>query len=94
MTDLNENTEAEIREELAVDHYSLLMHWYSFTYMGASLDCGGTCNASTYTGYLDKKVTVPRIHENKANAGVVDGATLVAVCYLGYMTKAEFTTDA
>jgi len=60
-------------------------HWYSFSYAD-----GSGCQASTYTGYESLGVTLPMIMENKVNAHVSQGAVLLAVCYLGHMTKSEF----
>ena len=69
------------------------LHWFCFSYMGRCLELGRNCEASTYSGYSNKNLTLKIINANKKNAGVHDGATLVAVSYLGYMTKKEFTAD-
>ena len=66
------------------------LHWYCFSYSGIDLDSGKTCQASTYTGFDSKVVTVKRITENKLNAGVSDDSVLIAVSYLGYMLKSDF----
>lgn len=70
-----------------------LLYWYCFSYLGGALEDGKSCNASTYTGYENKKVTVARINENKKNAGVKNGATLISVSYLGRMTGKEMRED-
>lgn len=60
-------------------------HWYCFTYAAAGMQ------ASTYTGYEKKGVTMQMIDENKKNAGVPQESVLLACIHLGYMTKDEFT---
>jgi hypothetical protein len=63
-------------------------HWYSFTYTS------GAEAGSTYTGYEGKGVTLKMIQDNKANAHMPVPSVLLSVCYLGYMTKEEFTEGA
>lgn len=64
-------------------------HWFCFSYRGYNLDDGLTCDASTYTGYNHKNITLKAIKENKVHAGVRDSAVLISVSYLGYMNKEE-----
>ena len=59
-------------------------HWFCFTYADSNVQ------ASTYSGYEDKNVTLAMIEANKVNAGVSSGAVLTACIWLGYMTRAEF----
>lgn len=63
-------------------------HWYSFTYQH------GNSIASTYTGYKGKGVTLKMIQDNKGNAKMPIDSVMISVCYLGYMTKAEFIEGA
>ena len=67
-----------------------LLHWYCFSYIGHGIDDGLTINVSTYTGYFKKNVTNAMILKNKEYAGVTHTAVLIAVSYLGYMTREEF----
>jgi hypothetical protein len=64
-------------------------HWYCFAFVGNSVEDGKECRSCTYTGYLDKLITMPRIKENEQYAGMKDGAVLLSVSYLGYMTKEQ-----
>ena len=66
------------------------LHWFCFSYTGKDLDGGWQCSASTYSGFSDRRLTLLRIAEGKALAGVTDEAVLLSASYLGYMTKAEF----
>ncbi len=69
------------------------LHYYCFSYSGRSLTCGGRCEASTYTGYSDKKLTKGRVDTNKKFAGVTDEAVLISAAYMGWMTEAELLGD-
>lgn len=68
------------------------LHYYCFTYIGLN-ETELQCNASTYTGYLEKEITIKKINENKKNAGVNDNAVLLAASYLGYMTTETMTGE-
>jgi len=65
-------------------------HWFCFSYKGTDLEGNRDCDASSYVGYDTKKVTLSMINENKRYADVTDKAVLIAVSYLGRMTKATF----
>ena len=65
-------------------------HFFCFSYSGKDLEGNRECEASSYVGYDTKKVTLQMINENKGYAGVTDKAVLIAVSYLGRMTKATF----
>jgi len=67
----------------------VMQHWYCFSYVGKT-DEGRECQASTYTGYEEKKITLLNIEANKVNAKVNKGAVLIACSYLGHMTREEF----
>lgn len=69
-------------------------HWYLFAFSGIEIESGRQCQASTYTGFPDKEITLAIIQEQKRNAGVTRSAVPIAVNYLGWMTKEEFTLDA
>ena len=69
------------------------LHWFCFTYSGKDNDSGRQCFACTYTGYNDKIISKRMIDHEKYNAGVKQDAVLLAVSYLGYMTKAEMTGE-
>lgn len=64
------------------------LHWYSFAYSS------GDETGSTYTGYDNKGVTLKMIQDNQVNAGMTKRSVLLSVCYLGYMTKAQFAEGA
>jgi hypothetical protein len=64
-------------------------HWYCFAFVGVSEENGKECRACAYTGYPDKLITMQKIQENERYAGVKDGAVLLSVSYLGYMTKEQ-----
>lgn len=66
-----------------------MSHWYCFSYAGESSESGRQCHACTYVGYQEKRVTKPMIEANKETAGVKEGAVLMAVSYLGHMTREE-----
>ena len=76
------------REASGVDAV-VMRHWYCFSYNGTNPQTGLDCAASTYAGYERQRVTKPMIDENKKHAGVNEGAVLIAVSYLGYMTREE-----
>ncbi len=59
-------------------------HWFCFTYADAN------SQASTYTGFDEKNITLAMITANKINAKVSNKAVLLACIYLGFMTKKEF----
>ncbi len=65
----------------------VMLHYYCFSYIGKDSETGEDCQASTYTGYPEKGITMPMIDENKKNACVNNGAVLLAVSYLGFMTR-------
>jgi len=69
------------------------LHWFCFSYTGKEIETGDDVQASTYTGYSTKNITLPIIDENKKNAHVTDAAVLLSVSYLGYMTRAELLGD-
>lgn len=71
-----------------------LLHWYSFSYEGLCEDTGREANGTAYTGYPSKGVTLPMIRENVGNAGLMKGAALIAVSYLGEMTHEQFSGQA
>jgi hypothetical protein len=63
-------------------------HWYCFAFKGEE-EGGRPCMGYSITGYPDKLITMPRIKENERYAGVKEGALLLAVSYLGHMTKEQ-----
>lgn len=63
------------------------LHWYAFSFVS------GDTNASTYTGFSDKKVTVKRINEAREYSKIGDDAVLIAFSYMGYMTKQQILED-
>jgi len=65
----------------------VMFHYYCFSYIGKDLNTGKDCQASTYTGYSEKEITIPMVNENKKNAGVTGDAVLLAVSYLGFMIR-------
>ena len=69
-------------------------HWYLFAFSGIELEGGRQCQASTYTGFKNKEITLPIIREQKTNAGVSQSAVPIAINYLGWMTREEFTAEA
>lgn len=71
------------------------LHWYCFSYTGKLADGSeGTASASTYSGLIENKITLRRMKENKANAGMRIDAVVVSISYLGLMTREEFTEGA
>jgi len=70
------------------DHSAV--HWFCFSYTGKCSETGGPATASAYVGYLGRVVTRPMIESNKAVAGVTEDSALIAVSYLGEMTREEF----
>lgn len=69
-----------------------LLHWYSFSYASLS-DNGWMQIACTYTGYPEKRVSKPRIDQNKLNAEVPTNSVLTSVCYLGKMTRSQMLSE-
>lgn len=69
-------------------------HWYLFAFSGIEIESGLQCHASTYTGFMDKEITLAAIKEQKRNAGVTQAAVPIAINYLGWMTREEFVLDA
>lgn len=67
-----------------------VMHWFCFTYSGECIETGKSVTASSYVGYPGREVTKPMIDANKKAAGVTNCAALIAVSYLGEMTRDEF----
>lgn len=67
-----------------------LKHWYCFSFSGFDENSKKQCQASSYTGYADRNISMARIRENKAYAGVSDNAVLISCSYLGRMTKSQF----
>jgi hypothetical protein len=67
-----------------------LLHWFCFSYTGQCNTTGKSVTASTYTGYLSRKITKPIIDQNKVFAGVTEDSVLVGVFYLGRMSRNEF----
>lgn len=65
----------------------VMLHYFCFSYIGKDLETGRDCQGSTYVGYHDKLITKPMIDRNKELAGVTNEAVLIAVSYLGFMTK-------
>ena len=70
------------------------LHWYLFAFSGIEVKSGHQCQASTYTGFKDNKITLAEIRKQKTNAGVTQSAVAIAINYLGWMTKEEFTGEA
>ena len=69
-------------------------HWYLFAFSGIELEGGRQCQASTYTGFKYKDITLAIIQDQKRNAGVTQSAVPIAINYLGWMTREEFVIDA
>lgn len=65
-------------------------HFYCFSYIGANIESGGSCNASVYVSYESKGITRTMIDDNKEVAKVKTNAVLLACSYLGEMTTVEF----
>lgn len=64
-------------------------HYYAFSFL-APVANDGTMYASVYIGYPQRdQITKPRIQEAKEKAGVPSTATLIAVSYLGRMTREQ-----
>ena len=68
-------------------------HWFCFSYKGEEIETGNNVSACTYTGYLYREVTMNMIKENKKIAGLKENAVLIAVSYLGEMTRNEFVEN-
>ena len=66
------------------------MHWFCLSYRGVTLEGRQSCDASCYRGYVDKRLTLPRIAEGKRGAGVTDKSVLVSATYLGCMQREQF----
>ena len=68
-------------------------HWYCFSYFGKDIESGKHCEASTYSCFAEKGVSLAMINNNKTNARVTDDSVLISVSYLSHMTKADFTAE-
>ena len=68
-------------------------YWYCFSFFGTALTGEENARASTYTGYSDQRITMPRLKHAKAHAGVKNDSVLVSCSYMGYMTKTEMLGD-
>ena len=67
------------------------LHWFCFSFMGQNERTGDNYSTSVYSGgYPSKNITRKIIDENKYHAEVPDSAALIAVTYLGKMTREEF----
>jgi hypothetical protein len=64
-------------------------HWFAFSF--AYMDQSRNVQASVYIGYPDRQITLARIDGAKKDAEVPETSVLLAVSYLGCMTKAEFS---
>lgn len=66
------------------------MHWFAFSFRWLSPT--GEKVANTYEGFDNQSVLInkPIIESARVNSGMPDNAVLVAVCYLGRGTIAEF----
>jgi hypothetical protein len=67
------------------------LHYFAFSF--TEMDNNAIRMGSIYTGFLDRNITVPRIRDAKASAGMADTSVLLAVSYLGFMTRAEVAPD-
>jgi hypothetical protein len=67
------------------------LYWYLFAFSGIDSEKGVQCQASTYTGFKKKGITLAIIQDQKTCAGVTQKAVPIAINYLGYMTKDKFT---
>ena len=65
-------------------------HYYSFSF--ATFEGGQHVYASSYAGYNDPVVSLPRIEQAKRTADVGRDSVLLSCCYLGAMTTDEFKT--
>ena len=63
-------------------------HWYAYSFLGQ-----GNTYSSTYVGYEDNNITMPRIRAAKVFAGVSPDAVVLSVSYLGRMTRAQMEPD-
>lgn len=61
-----------------------------FAFSGQEIESGSQCQASTYTGFPRKEITLADIKEQKQNAGVTSTAVPIAINYLGYMSRDQF----
>jgi len=66
-------------------------HWYCFVFTGEALTGEPSVTASCYTGYDSQLITMRRINEARAAAGVKPTAVPLSINYLGYMSKETFT---
>lgn len=66
-----------------------MFHYYCFTFVD-NLDEGDFTYATTYKGYLDQVITLPRIANAREEAGVTSVAVMLSCAYLGYMTPVDF----
>jgi hypothetical protein len=64
------------------------LHWFAWAF------ASGNVQASVYIGYGDKNLTRDKIFAAKDGAGVPSTAMLMAVSYLGHMTKEVFEGEA
>ena len=63
------------------------LHYYALTFSGQHAE--GRVTATTYWGWPEPQVSVPRIDHARDSMGLSDGAVLLACCYLGRMTPAQ-----
>lgn len=68
------------------------LHWHCFAFSGKTLQ-DEDCFATTYMGYHDKNITLPRINEAKVASNINEGAVLISATYLGHMTRKEFLVN-
>ncbi len=64
-----------------------LKYWYSFCFQESN------ATASTYIGYSENKINMHKIREAKKSAELGPNAVMISCCYLGYMTREEFTGE-
>lgn len=63
-------------------------HYYSFSFV--TFEGGQHVYASSYAGYGNAAVSLPRIEQAKRTADVGPNSVLLSCCYLGVMTADEF----
>lgn len=69
-------------------------HWFCFSYSGKEIKSGQACQASICVRRKNRNITLNDINELKEPSSVKIDAVLIAVSYLGYMTKEEFGGDS
>ena len=65
-------------------------HWYSFCFMQTDPITNTMTFGNGYSGLRYQRVTLQAIETAREYAGVTDGAVLMSVSYLGYMTVDQF----